>query len=81
MATKHTATAADGKVFKRTSANRVYSHCVVIHIPVATWNDREYPAHDRAEWTSSLALAQKNASAWRTRRPEYAVEILEAVRA
>jgi hypothetical protein len=62
---KFEATSADGKVFKRSSVNRFYTHCVVIHFRESQGADgRVWPAYDRAEWAGSRELAQKNFSAW-----------------
>jgi hypothetical protein len=79
MKTKHTATDSKGKVHKRTSANRVYSHCVVIHLRAIPprENSRGWDARSCAEWASTRALAEKNAANWRRKDVE-AVEIVEA---
>ncbi len=79
MRNKFEATAADGTVFKRSSANRLYTHCVVIHHP--EWRSpadgRTWPAYMTAEWAGSHSLAMDNAS---RRAKRNRVEILEARR-
>jgi len=77
---KYQALDSRGKVHKRTSTERIYTHCVVIHFPTqpAKGNFREWPAHDRAEWAGSLELAEKNARSWR--RTQSDVEVLTAER-
>ena len=81
MPTKHEATDAAGKVWKRTSKTRVYSHCVVIHtpatLPTELWPNG-WPASSKAEWASTLTNAQNNARRWQRGRDGIAVEILEA---
>ena len=68
MTTRHEITDSKGKVHKRTSEGRVYSHAVVIHIPARDngFGDRVWPAYTRVEWASRLDLAQKTAAryAW-----------------
>ncbi len=78
MTTKHTVTDSKGQVHKRTCANRVYTHAVVTHYPArpAIENCLASAAHSKAEWASSLELAEKNAS----RQGNYGeVEIIPAV--
>ena len=81
MRNKFQATDSRGTVHKRTSENRTYTHCVVVHIPARpkTTHFTAVNAHDRAEWAGSLTLAEKNASGWR-RHADYTVEILTAER-
>lgn len=63
MPTRHQATDSRGQVHNRTSAERVYTHAVVTHYPAWTWaNGSTTPPHSKAEWSGSLALAQKNAA-------------------
>src|SRR5258708_1831347 len=64
MKTKHTVTDSNGQVHKRTCANRVYTHAVVTHYPArpATEQCSASAAYSKAEWASSLELAEKNAS-------------------
>jgi len=81
MPTKHEATDAAGKVWKRTSQTRVYSHCVVIHTAALPASERwpnGWPASSKAEWASTLTNAQNNAARWKRGREGIAVEILEA---
>ena len=80
MSTKYQVTDSRGVVHKRTTAERVYTHCVVCHrkaIPAGNgWLDR--PARDYVSWAGRLDLAQKIARGW---TGEYAdgVEIIPAV--
>lgn len=81
MATKHEVTSpTTGETFKRKSMDRIYSHCVVIHfkprlIDDANWKAR--PGYRRAEWASTLQLANKNAASWKRDDIEL-VEVLPA---
>lgn len=80
MATKHEVTSpTTGETFKRKSAERVYSHCVVVHFKASpargTWAGCE--AYRRAEWASTLQLANKNAASWKRDDIEL-VEVLPA---
>jgi hypothetical protein len=81
MRVKFEATDATGKVHKRSSTSRVYSHCVVIHFP-AHPPSRFWPkgvtAYSRAEWEGSRAVAERSASRWRKEQYVEAIEILEA---
>ena len=75
MTTRHEITDSKGKVHKRTSEGRVYSHAIVIHIPARDGPDgRSWPAYTRVEWASRLDLAQKTAA----RYPWASVEIIPA---
>ena len=80
MRVKFEATDATGKVHKRTSARRVYSHCVVIHFaahpPSQLW-PKGVPACSHAEWEGSHAMAERKATRWRKEPAVEAVEILE----
>jgi hypothetical protein len=75
------ATGATGKVHKRSSTSRVYSHCVVIHFaahpPSKLW-PKGIAACSHAEWVASCALAERKASRWRKEPSVEAIEILEA---
>lgn len=75
MANKYQVTDSKGQVHKRTSLERTYTHCVVVHLP--PWKNGD-PARSRAEWARTLDLAEKNARSWRNHAE--AVEIIEAVR-
>ena len=81
MRVKFEATGATGKVHKRSSTSRVYSHCVVIHFaahpPSKLW-PKGIAACSHAEWVGSCALAERKASRWRKEPSVEAVEILEA---
>jgi len=78
MATKHMVIDKNGKVHKRVSQNRSYSHAVVIHFPTvpANGNYLEWPAHTKTEWASRRELAKKVAGSYRSRG--YEVEVLVA---
>jgi hypothetical protein len=81
---------ANGRAHKRSSANHVYSHCLVIHFAVhppsdlsnRTYGSPAWPkgiaACSHAEWVGSRALAEREAS--RSRKDPYVddVEVLEA---
>jgi hypothetical protein len=60
MRVKFEATDATGKVHKRSSRSRVYSHCFVIHFaahpPSKLWPEG-IAAFSHAEWVGSRALA------------------------
>jgi hypothetical protein len=81
MRVKFEATDATGKVHKRGSRSRVYSHCVVIHFaahpPSKSW-PKGVAAYSHAEWAGSRALAERTASRWRKEPCVEAIEILEA---
>ena len=81
MRVKFEATDATGKVHKRGSRSRVYSHCVVIHFaahPPSRFWPKGVAAYSRAEWAGSRALAERSASRWRKEPYVEAIEILEA---
>jgi len=71
----------NGRVHKRRSVSRVYSHCLVIHFaahpPSKPW-PKGIAACSHAEWVGSCALAERNASRWRKDPYVEAIEILEA---
>jgi hypothetical protein len=69
MTTKYQATAPDGTVFKRTTAGRSYSHCVV-----RRWDNTQWSP---AEWRRTRELADALASSYRNRGLR--VVVLEAV--
>ena len=81
MRIKFEATDASGKVHKRSSTSRVYSHCLVIHLaahpPSNLW-PKGIAACSHAEWAASRALAERNANRWRKEPSVEAIEILEA---
>jgi hypothetical protein len=81
MGVKFEATDATGKVYKRNSRSRVYSHCVAIHFaahPPSKFWPKGVTAYSRAEWAGSRALAERSASRWRKEPYVEAIEILEA---
>ena len=73
------ATDSRGLVYTR-SSNTFYTHCVVIHFRGRVAQDglsaRE--AYSRAEWSGSLARAQKNARGWSSKSYIESVDVLEA---
>jgi hypothetical protein len=81
MRVKFEAIDATGKVHKRSSVRRVYSHCVVIHFaahpPSKLW-PIGIAACSHAEWEGSRAMAERKASRWRKKPHVEATEILEA---
>lgn len=80
MATKHHVTDSRGQVHKRTSQNRVYSHCIVAHCKEMAREGREpWPAHSTAHWASSLARAQATARQCHRYWGFESVEIIEAI--
>lgn len=73
----HVAVDSAGTKWVRNSAERNYTHCVVI---------TNAAGNQHAEWASSLALAERNASTWRKRSyvkdgatQGYTAEVIEAV--
>ena len=81
MRVKFEAIDASGKVHKRSSAIRIYSHCVVIHFaaqsPSKFWPEG-IVAFCHAEWAASWELAERNASRRRKKPDVEAIEIVEA---
>ena len=80
MRLRFEATDATGKVYKRNSRSRVYSHCVAIHFaayPPSKFWPKGVTAYSRADWAGSLALAERSASRWRKEPYVEAIEILE----
>ena len=73
------ATDSRGLVYTR-SSRTFYTHCVVIHIRghVAQDGLDHREAYSRAEWTGSLARAQKNAMGWSAKNYIESVDLLEA---
>jgi hypothetical protein len=81
MRVKFEAIDASGRVHKRSSARRVYSHCIVIHFaaqPPSEFWPRGVAACSHAEWEESRGMAERKASRWRTEPDVEAIEILEA---
>jgi hypothetical protein len=81
MRIKFEAVDKNGKLHKRASVSRFYSHCVVIHFaghPPSKFWPKGVTAYSRAEWGGSLALAERSASRWRKEPDVEAIEILEA---
>lgn len=80
---RYEATDSTGRVWKRTTTHRVYSHAVVIFLreyqdrfrPELTW-----PAEQRAEWAGRPDLAENVARRYRNGRHVEHVEVLEARR-
>ena len=71
----------NGKLHKRASVSRFYSHCVVIHFaahPPSRFWPKGVTAYSRAEWAGNRALAERSASRWRNELYVEAIEILEA---
>jgi hypothetical protein len=80
MRLKFEATDATGKVHKRSSARRVYSHCVVIHFvahPPSKFWPKGVAACSHAEWEGSRTMAARKATRWRKEPSVEAIEILE----
>ena len=81
MRIKFEAVDKNGKLHKRASVSRFYSHCVVIHFaahPPSKFWPKGVTAFSRAQWAGSLTLAERSASRWRKERYVEAIEILEA---
>jgi len=81
MRIKFEAVDKNGKLHKRASVSRFYSHCVVIHFaahPPSKFWPKGVTAYSRAEWAGSIALAERSASRWRKEPYVEAIEILEA---
>jgi hypothetical protein len=81
MRVKFEATDATGKVHKRSSRSRIYSHCVVIHfaahLPSKFWPKGGVAACS-PEWEGSRAMAERKATRWRKEPSVEAIEILDA---
>ena len=82
MANKFQATDSRGTVHKRTSENRTYTHCVVVHYSAvpAQGNFGPWPASTKAEWAGRADLAEKNAARYRSNNRVDGVEVLTAER-
>jgi hypothetical protein len=81
MRIKFGAVDKNGKLHKRASVSRVYSHCVVIHFaahPPSRFWPKGVVAYSRAEWAGTRELAERSASRWRKEAYVEAIEILEA---
>jgi hypothetical protein len=81
MRIKFGAVDKNGKLHKRASVSRVYSHCVVVrfaaHPPSKFW-PRGVEAYSRAQWAGTRELAERSASRWRKEAHVLEVEVLEA---
>jgi hypothetical protein len=64
---KFQVTDSRGKIHKRTSMSRIYTHCVVIYLKGSPADKFGYAIapHSRAEWAGNEVLATNNASRWR----------------
>lgn len=82
MRNRFRVTDSRGESHTRTSANRLYTHAVVVRLAAIPAHDHflAWPERDHIEWAGSLALAQKVASPWRKKASALQVEIIEAVR-
>ena len=81
MRIKFEAVDKNGKLHKRASVSRFYSHCLVIHFaahPPSRFSPKGVTAYSRAEWAGSRALAERSASRWRKELYVETIEILEA---
>ena len=81
MRTKFEAVGKNGKLHRRASVSRVYSHSVVIHFaahPPSKFWPKGVAAYSRAEWAGSRELAERSASRWRKEPYVEDIEILEA---
>ena len=81
MRIKFGAVDKNGKLHKRASVSRFYSHCVVIHFaaqPASRFWPAGVAAFSHAEWEESPATAERKASRWRKKPDVEAIEILEA---
>ena len=80
MRIKFGAVDKNGKLHKRASVSRFYSHCVVIHFaahPPSMFWPKGVTAYSRAEWAGSRTLAERSARRWRKELYVEAIEILE----
>ena len=80
MRIKFEAVDKNGKLHKRASVSRFYSHCVVIHFaahPPSKFWPKGVTAYSRAQWASTRELAERKVSHWRKEPYVEAVEILE----
>jgi hypothetical protein len=81
MRIKFGAVDKNGKLHKRASVSRFYSHCVVIHFAARAPNKfwpRGVEAYSRAQWAGTRELAERSASRWRKEPYVEAIEIIEA---
>jgi len=80
MRIKFEAVDKNGKLHKRASVSRFYSHCVVVHFaahPPSKFWPKGVTAYSRAEWAGSRVLAERSASRWCKELYVEAIEILE----
>jgi hypothetical protein len=80
MRIKFGAVDKNGKLHKRASVSRFYSHCLVIHFaahPPSRFWPKGVMAYSRAEWAVNRALAERSASRWRKEPYAESIEILE----
>jgi len=81
MRIKFEAVDKNGKLHKRASVSRVYSHCVVIHFaahPPSRFWPKGVTAYSRAQWAGTRELAERKASHWRKEAHVLEVEVLDA---
>jgi hypothetical protein len=81
MRIKFGAVDKNGKLHKRASVSRFYSHCVVVHFaahPPSKFWPRGVEAYSRAQWAGTRELAERSASRWRKEVHVLEVEVLEA---
>ena len=81
MRIKFEAVDKNGKLHKRASVSRFYSHCVVIHFaahPPSKFWPKGIAACSHAEWVGGCALAERKAGRWRKDPCVEAIEMLEA---
>jgi hypothetical protein len=81
MRIKFGAVDKNGKLHRRASVSRFYSHCVVIHFaahPPSKFWPKGLTAYSRAQWAGTRELAERSASHWRKEAHVLEVEVLEA---
>jgi hypothetical protein len=76
MTTKYQITDSKGRVHKRTTKDRTYTHAVVLDGTYRGYNN-DFSAFTRVEWAGRLDLAQKNAASIKARNPDWNVEIVQ----
>lgn len=86
--TKYEATDSKGRLHKRGTKNRTYTHCVVAHYAEETFivNGVEHRLEPKVSWAGNPALAEARANTFRnytpygdsTRKVFAHVEIIEA---
>lgn len=78
MPFKHQVTDSRGKIHQRISAERQYHFAVVIHFKAFIMHatGREWPAHSKANWSTTYKLAQASTRRYRNAHSLDSFEII-----